>query len=83
MLADNVITSSDYSISILKLCRSSLTEVRKVVHESDELHVVSITIKDVEIRVKVGKEEGSNIKTNGGNAQGDSPSAILFIFIHS
>ena len=42
--------------------------------------MMSLLIKDVNLRVKVGKEKGENIKTEIGIAQGDCLSAVLFIF---
>ena len=42
--------------------------------------MMSLLIKDVDLRVKVGKEIGENIKTEIGIAQGYCLSAALFIF---
>ena len=76
MPAENAITSSDYSIYILMVdmskafdivYHSSLIKDLKVLLEPDELHMISILIKDVGLRVQLGKE-GDNIKTNVGIA---------------
>ena len=56
-----------------------LTDLQEIL-EPDELHMMSLLIKDVNLRVKVGSEKGENIKTEIGIAQGDCLSAILFIF---
>ena len=51
------------------MCRSSLINELKVVLESDELpHMLSVLIKDVDLRVKVRKGEGDNIRINVGTA---------------
>ena len=42
--------------------------------------MMSLLIKDVSLRVKVGKVIGENIKTEIGIAQGDCLSAVLFNF---
>ena len=39
-----------------------------------------LLVKDVRLRFEVRKEEGENIKTKIGIAQGDCLSAVLFIF---
>ena len=89
MLAEKAITSSTYNIYLLLLdmskafdtvSRGKLLKDLKEILQPDELHMMSLLIKDVNLRVKVGKEKGENIKTEIGIAQGDCLSAVLFIF---
>ena len=54
-------------------------DLQEILH-TDELHMMALLIKDVNLRVKVGKEKGEKIKTEIGIAQGDCLSAVLFIF---
>ena len=42
--------------------------------------MMSLLIKDVNLRIKVGKEKGESIKIEIGIVQGHCLSAILFIF---
>ena len=83
------ITSSTYNIYLLLLdmskafdtvCRSKLLTDLQEILEPDEMHMMAVLISDVVLTVKVGKELGDQIKTEVGIAQGDCPSAVLFIF---
>ena len=56
-----------------------LKDLSNILNE-DELHMMSILIKDVTLTVKVGNNIGSEIQTEIGIAQGDCLSAVLFIF---
>ena len=89
MLVEKAITSSNYNIYLLLLdmskafdtvSRGKLLKDLQEILEPDELHMMSLLIKDVNLRVKVGKEKGENIKIEIGIAQGDCLSAVLFIF---
>ena len=60
--------------------REKLLKELQEVLEPDELHIMSLLVTDVNLRVKVVKEKGENIKTEIGIAQGHSLSAVLFIF---
>ena len=60
--------------------RNLLLEDLKQVVSSDELHILSLLIQDVNIRVRNGSELGSKFETNLGIPQGDCLSPILFTF---
>ena len=60
--------------------RINLLQDLKEILEPDELHIMSILIKDVSLKVKIGTEIGESIKTDIGIAQGDCLSPVLFIF---
>ena len=55
------------------------TDLQEIL-EQDEMHVMAVLISDVVLTVNVGKELGEHTKTEVGVAQGDSLSAVLFIF---
>ena len=67
MLVEKAITSSNYNIYLLLLDMSKafdtvgrgelLRDLQEIL-EPDELHMMSLLIKDVNLRVKVGKEKG-------------------------
>ena len=89
MLAEKAITSSNYNIYLLLLdmgkafdtvSRGKLLKDLLEILQHDELHMMSLLVKDVTLRVKVGKEKGENIKTEIGIAQGDCLSTALVIF---
>ena len=89
MLAEKAITSSNYNIYLLLLdmgkafdtvSRGKLLKDLLEILQHDELHMMSLLVKDVTLRVKVGKEKGENIKTEIGIAQGDCLSTVLIIF---
>ena len=87
ILAEKAITSADYETFILLLdmskafdtvCRNTLlNDLRKILNR-DELHMISMLIRDVELVVKCGKEKGAPFKTNIGVPQGDCLSPVLF-----
>eukprot|EP00795_Rhopilema_esculentum_P001915 gene1915-biopygen10441 len=89
MLAEKAKTSSNYNIYLLLLDMSKafdtvrrgrlLKDLQEIL-QPDELHLMFLLVKDVNLRVKVGKEKGENIKTEIGIAPGDCLSAVLFIF---
>ena len=58
--------------------RAELFRDLKEVLDDDELHVMMIMLKDVVLKVRVGKETGRMINTNIGVPQGDSLSPLLF-----
>ena len=89
MLIEKAITSSNYNIYLLLLDmtkafdtvnRRNLLQDLKEILEPDELHIMSILIKDVSLKVKIGTEICESIETDIGIAQGDCLSAVLFIF---
>ena len=89
MLIEKAITSSTYNIYLLLLDmtkafdtvnRRNLLQDLKEILEPDELHIMSILIKDVSLKVKIGTEIGESIETDIGIAQGDCLIAVLFIF---
>lgn len=86
-LAEKAITSYSYETFILLLDmskafdtvdRGKLFEDLSKILNDDELHLISILIKDVELVVRCGKSEGTKFKTNIGMAQGDCLSPVLF-----
>ena len=67
MLAEKAITSSSYNIYLLLLDmskafdtvrRGKLLKDLQEILQPDELHMMPLLIKDVNLRVKVGKEKG-------------------------
>ena len=89
ILAEKAITSSTYNIYLLLLdmskafdtvSRKNLLKDLQDVLEPDELHMMSVLINEVKLKVKVGKHTGEEIETNVGIAQGDCLSAVLFIY---
>lgn len=86
-LAEKAITSKTYTTHLLLLDmskafdtvqRATLYEDLKEILDEDELHMISILIKDVELQVKINKEKGKTFKTNIGVPQGDCLSPVLF-----
>ena len=59
--------------------RNDLFAILEDILEADELHMMTILVEDVTLRVKIGKTIGEAIKTNIGIPQGDCLSPILFI----
>ena len=86
-LAENAITSSTIYLLLLDMskafdtvCRSNiLTDLQEIL-KPDDMHVMAVLIGDVVLTVNVGKVLGEHAKTVVGIAQGDSLSAVLFIF---
>ena len=87
VLAEKAVTSKSYKIHLLMLGmskafdtvkRAELFRDLKEILDDDELHLLMIMLKDVELQVRVGKEMGRKIKTNIGVPQGDSLSPLLF-----
>jgi hypothetical protein len=78
LLAEKAITSSHYNIYILMLDMSKafdtvnrkllLEDLQDVLNE-DEMHMMTVLINDVKIRVRVGQELGNEINTEVGIAQ--------------
>ncbi len=58
--------------------RNELLNDLKTILKPDELHMMSILINDVILKVKLGEHTGEAIKTEIGIAQGDCLSAVLF-----
>ena len=88
LLCEKAITSCDYNLYMKLLdmskafdtvSRMKLLNDLKHLLEPDEYHMLSILILDVRLKVKVGDQEGEEIITEVGIAQGDCLSAILFI----
>ena len=85
MLAERAITSSNLSLLDMSKalntenCGKLLVDLQEI-SEPDELNIMFILVKDVNLRVKVGQEKSENIKTEVGIAQGDCLSAVIFIF---
>jgi hypothetical protein len=92
LLAERAITSDGYDLYILMLDmsrafdtiqRGTLIQHLKCILEPDELHLVSLLIKDVTLQVKCDNHTGRVFTTNIGSPQGDCASPILFIYILS
>ena len=88
LLCEKAITSCDYNLYMKLLdmskafdtvSRMKLLNDLKYLLEPDEYHMLSILILDVRLKVRVGDQEGEEIITEVGIAQGDCLSAILFI----
>lgn len=87
ILAEKAITSSNYETHLLMLDmskafdtieRGTLIEDLKEILNPDEVHLISILIKDVKLAVKCGKTIGETFLTNTGAPQGDCASPIFF-----
>lgn len=48
--------------------------------QTDELHLMSLLVKDVNLRVNTGKGKDEHIKTEIGSTLGDCLSGVLFTF---
>ena len=60
--------------------RASVLNGLKEVLEKDEIHLLSLLLKDVILSVKCDNHIGKEFTTNIGSPQGDCASPILFIF---
>ena len=87
LLAEKAITSASYSITVLLLDmskafdtvdRGQLYQDLKKILEPDELHMISILLKDVTLQVRIGQKTGNKFTTNVGVPQGDCLSPVLF-----
>ena len=70
----------DMSKAFDTVSRGKLLKDRKQYLTPDELHMMSLLVKDVNLPVKMGREKGEKIKREIGIAQDDCLSAVLFIF---
>ena len=86
-LAEKAITSANYETYIIMLDMSKAFDSvkRKTLYEDlqsilneDELHMITILLKDVRLKTRCGKTTGEYFKTNIGVPQGDCLSPILF-----
>ena len=89
LLAEKAITSQNYEFHILMLdmsrafdtiSRASVIENLKEILNPDEIHLISLLIKDVTLQVKCDNHLGRKFTTNVGSPQGDCASPLLFIF---
>ncbi len=87
ILAEKAITSSSYKITVLLLDmskafdtieRGTLFKDLTEILEEDELHMISILLKDVTLQVKIGNNMGRAFTTTVGVPQGDCLSPVLF-----
>ena len=60
--------------------RASVLNNLKEVLEPDEIHLISLLIKDVILSVKCDNYIGREFTTNIGSPQGDCASPLIFIF---
>ncbi len=60
--------------------RSKLMEKLHEIIDDDEMYLLDLLINEVKYKVKIGKNEGTEFKTEIGIAQGDCLSAVLFIY---
>ena len=88
-LAEKAITADNFNIHVLLLDmswafdtinRKQLIQDLEEVLNKDELHLISILIRDVKIQVKHGNQTGEEFTTNIGSPQGDCASPIWFIY---
>ena len=87
LMAEKAATTPSYETKLLLMDMSKafdrvergklIEELKKILNE-DELHLVKVLIKDVQLAVKVGKTTGTEFTTNIGVPQGDCLSPILF-----
>ena len=70
----------DMSRAFDTISRSSVIENLKEILNPDEIHLVSLLIKDVQLQVKCENHIGRAFTTNVGSPQGDCASPLLFIF---
>ena len=61
-----------------KVDRGTLIEDLKVILNNDELHILTVLIKDVQLQVRMGNTTGRPFTTNIGVPQGDCLSPVLF-----
>ena len=89
LLAERAITSQNYEFHIIMLDmsrafdtidRASVLNNLKNVLEPDEIHLISLLIKDVVLSVKCDNYIGRDFTTNVGSPQGDCASPLIFIF---
>ena len=70
----------DMSRAFDTIDRASVLNGLKEVLEKDEIHLISLLIKDVVLSVKCDNHIGREFTTNIGSPQGDCASPLLFIF---
>ncbi len=89
VLAEKAITSSSYEITVLLLDmskafdtvdRGMLFDDLKEVLDQDELHMISILLRNVNLTVRMKKRRGEKFSTNVGVPQGDCLSPVLFTY---
>merc|ERR1711911_32952 len=68
----------DMSKAFDSVIRKTLFNDLEKILNTDELHMVSILLKDVELKVRCGKTADDSFITNIGVPQGDCLSPILF-----
>ena len=73
----------DMSRAFDTIQRGSVIEYLKEIINPDELHLVSLLIKDVKLQVKCDNFIGREFTTNIGSPQGDCASPLLFILVLS
>ena len=70
----------DMSRAFDTIDRASVLNNLKGVLEPDEIHLISLLIKDVVLSVKCDNNIGREFTTNIGSPQGDCASPLIFIF---
>ena len=87
IMAEKAISSTSYETTLLLLDmskafdtvkRNTLFEDLRHIVDEDELHMLSILIKDVHLQVRCGQTLGDIFTTNIGVPQGDCLSPVLF-----
>ena len=68
----------DMSKAFDTVARADLFRDLQEILDDDELHLIAIMLKDVQLQVRCGKTIGRVFKTNIGVPQGDSLSPLLF-----
>ena len=88
-LAEKAIVTENYEIVFLMIDmsqafdtvnRSELMRQLEVFLEPNEMRMMYLLVKDVKLKVRIGKLTGDRISTTIGVCQGDCLSALLFIF---
>ena len=88
LLAEKAITAENYDIHLLMLDmskafdnirRETLIEDLKSVLNCDELFLVNILLKDIQLSIKLKNKVGEFFPSTIGSPQGDGASAIFFI----
>ena len=70
----------DMSRAFDTISRASVIDNLKEILNPDEIHLISLLIKDVTLQVKCDNQIGRKFITNLGSPQGDCASPLLFIF---
>ena len=88
-IVEKAISSKDLEANILMLDmskafdtiqRGTLIEDLSKILDSDELHLVTLLLREVKLIVQLNNTQGEPFTTNMGSPQGDCASALFFIY---